>query len=164
MLKTSRDISEEISKGAVNAFLGEGVLFDGNLVFDGIVRIDGTFRGTIKSNDTLIIADTGKVEATIEVATAKISGTFEGDLYASKKIELYSSANVSGTLRADILKVEEGVTLNGNIQMGKGSLVVDGSKSGLGSANTDTGTGSHSVTGNNQSKNGVLRTAKSKKR
>ncbi len=133
MLKTSKDISEEISKGAVNAFLGEGVLFDGNLVFDGIVRIDGTFRGSIKSSDTLIIADTGNVEATIEVATAKISGTFNGDLYASKKVELYSAANVSGTIRSDILKVEEGVTLNGSIQMGKGGLVIDTPQDALGS-------------------------------
>lgn len=156
MLKTSRDISEEISKGAVNAFLGEGVFFDGNLVFDGIVRIDGTFRGSIKSNDTLIIADTGKVEATIEVATAKISGTFEGELIASKKIELYSAANVSGTLRSDILKVEEGATLNGNIQMGVGSLVVDGAAASGGNTSKDNQ--------NANEKNGVLRTSKSKRR
>ena len=125
MLKTSKDISEEIAKGTVNAFLGEGVRFDGNLIFDGIVRIDGSFYGSIKSNDTLIIADTGNVEATIEVATAKISGTFKGDLYASKKVELYSSANVSGTISSDTLKVEEGVTLNGNIRMGQGALILN---------------------------------------
>ena len=43
-----------IEKREIKAFLGPGSEFEGKLIFDDIVRLDGTFRGEITSKDTLI--------------------------------------------------------------------------------------------------------------
>ena len=42
-------------KGDLNAFLGEGTTFKGNLTFEGTVRVDGKLTGEIYTKDTLVI-------------------------------------------------------------------------------------------------------------
>ena len=107
---------------SINAFLGKNTTFSGGLVFEGLVRIDGNFEGTVKTPDTLIIADSGKVKAEIDVGVAKISGQFEGTIIAKNKVELLKPANVSGTIKTKSLVIEDGVTFNGNCEMGNETI------------------------------------------
>ncbi|MEF3255207.1 MAG: polymer-forming cytoskeletal protein [Deferribacterales bacterium] len=113
MLKNNKK-EEEIT---INAFLGNKTNFNGTLIFDGIVRIDGTFKGNIVSSDTLIIANTAEVEADIETSIVKISGNFKGNIKATNIVELLKPAIVTGTINTPTLKIEEGAKLNGNVQM-----------------------------------------------
>ena len=104
----------------LDAFLGQNTSFNGTLVFEGIVRVDGNFEGNVKSNDTLVIAESGNVNAQIEAGIVKISGTFDGLVVAKNKVELYKPAVVSGTIRTPVLKMEEGVIFNGTLEMDNG--------------------------------------------
>ncbi len=108
MLKVAKETG-----GGIDAFLGQNTSFNGTLVFEGIVRLDGNFEGNVKSNDTLVIAESGNVNAQIESGIVKISGTFDGLIVAKNKVELYKPAVVSGTIRTPVLKMEEGVIFNG---------------------------------------------------
>ncbi|MCX8083300.1 MAG: polymer-forming cytoskeletal protein [Calditerrivibrio sp.] len=103
----------------INAFLGNKTNFNGTLIFDGIVRIDGIFKGNIISSDTLVIANTGNVEADIETSVVKISGTFKGTIKAKSIVELLKPAIVNGTIITPSIKIEEGVIINGTIEMNK---------------------------------------------
>lgn len=105
--------------GGIDAFLGKNTTFKGTLIFDGLVRIDGNFEGNIKTNDTLVIANSGNVKAEIEAGQVKISGKFDGIVTAKSKIELYKPANVTGTIRAAAVQMEDGVIFNGNLEMGE---------------------------------------------
>jgi cytoskeletal protein CcmA (bactofilin family) len=108
--------SEESS--SINAFLGKNTTFSGGLVFEGLVRIDGNFEGTVKTPDVLVVANSGKVKAEIEVGVARISGYFEGTIVAKEKVELLKPANVNGTIKTKAITIEEGVTFNGTCEMG----------------------------------------------
>ncbi|GAB7140957.1 hypothetical protein RsTz2092_09140 [Deferribacterales bacterium RsTz2092] len=103
----------------VDALLGQNTSFNGTLVFDGIVRIDGNFEGKIKTNDTLIIAEYGKVNAEVEAGVVKILGDFSGTISASSKVEMYKPAQVKGVLRTPNIRMEEGVMFNGSTEMGR---------------------------------------------
>lgn len=115
MLKITKE-----SGGGIDAFLGQNTSFNGTLVFDGVVRLDGNFEGNVKSNDTLVIAETGNVKAEVEAGVVKVSGVFDGVLIAKNKVELYKPANVSGIIRAPVIKMEEGVIFNGTTEMDNG--------------------------------------------
>ena len=106
-----------IEKSDIQAFLGQGSQFEGKLLFDEIVRIDGTFRGEIQSSDTLIIGQTADIQADVTVGTIIISGRFTGNIKASKKVELRSPAQLEGCVETPALVVEEGVLLNGTFNM-----------------------------------------------
>jgi len=107
--------------GTINAFLGKNTTFNGSLIFDGLVRIDGSFEGNVKTNDTFVVANSGKVKADIDAGIVKISGKFEGTIVAKSKVELYKPANVVGTIKTPSLNIEDGVIFNGTCEMGKNS-------------------------------------------
>jgi len=107
--------------GGIDAFLGKNTKFNGTLVFDGLVRIDGDFEGNIKTKDTLVIANTGNVKAEIEAGEVKVSGKFDGIINAKTKVELYKPAYITGTINTPAIKIEEGVVFNGQMAMNNNS-------------------------------------------
>ena len=106
-----------LEKTDIKAFLGPGSQFEGKLVFDEIVRMDGTFRGEVSSKDTLIVGDTADVQAEVNVGTFILSGRFNGNVKATGRVELRAPAKVDGNIETPVLSVEEGVQFNGNLAM-----------------------------------------------
>ena len=58
----------------ITALLGRGTKFEGKLHFEGRVRVDGFFKGEIRSDDTLVIGDGAEVHAEIDCATVIVRG------------------------------------------------------------------------------------------
>ena len=104
-----------INKDNWLGFVGDVVNFSGEVFFRSMLRIDGHFSGNVTSPDgTLIVSTAAEVtKAVIKVAVAKINGTVEGDIHASKELVLGRTANVIGTVAAPALVVEEGAKFNG---------------------------------------------------
>ena len=103
--------------GGLTAFIDQGSSFEGKLSFKDTVRIDGSFRGQISSENTLVVGETGEIDANIESRTVIISGTVTGDIAATSKVVLHKTAVVEGNLQAGVLVVEEGATFNGQMTM-----------------------------------------------
>ena len=76
--------SSAASPGGLTAFIDQGSEFEGKLSFKDTVRIDGRFRGEISSENTLIVGESGEIEATITSNTIAISGTVIGDVVAGQ--------------------------------------------------------------------------------
>jgi cytoskeletal protein CcmA (bactofilin family) len=103
----------------LNAFLGEGTSFKGNLTFEGTVRIDGKLEGEIFTKDILVVGEGATVKATIHTGVLVVGGTVHGDIVAEKKVELHSSARLFGNLSTPLLSIAEGVIFEGSCTMGK---------------------------------------------
>lgn len=97
-------------------FVGDVVNFTGEVCFKSMLRIDGHFSGNVTSPDGTLIVSTGAevTKAEIKVAVAKINGTVEGNIRASKELILGRTANVRGHVTSPALVVEEGAQLNGS--------------------------------------------------
>jgi cytoskeletal protein CcmA (bactofilin family) len=103
--------------GELNALLGKGSAFEGKLVFEGTVRIDGKFTGEIVSTDTLIVGEGAEVKAQVQVGSLVVVGEYTGDAKASKSIELKAPAKVRGTLTTASIVIERGVFFDGHCKM-----------------------------------------------
>jgi cytoskeletal protein CcmA (bactofilin family) len=117
------------SSGGLSAFIDQGSEFEGKLVFKDTVRIDGRFRGEISSENTLIVGETGEIEASIRSKTVAVSGSVTGDIVAATKVVLHKTARVCGNIQTGSLVVEDGAEIDGSIKMGKsaaGLKAVDG--------------------------------------
>jgi cytoskeletal protein CcmA (bactofilin family) len=113
--------AEAHSDKDVIGYIGRGMAIEGVLNFEGAVRIEGAFKGDIRSSGTLIVGEGGKVNADIHVNTAIITGEVRGRVTADKKTELSAPARVSGEIKTPTLIVLEGATFDGNVVMtGKG--------------------------------------------
>lgn len=106
-----------LEKSEIKAFLGPGSQFEGKLVFNEIVRLDGAFRGEVASRDTLIVGESADIQAEIEVGTLILCGRFKGNIKAKTRVELRAPAQVEGGIETPALSIEDGVILNGTVTM-----------------------------------------------
>ncbi len=101
----------------LNALLGRGSEFDGKLTFEGTVRIDGRFTGTIVTKDTLVVGEGAQVSAEIVCGTLIVHGSVTGNVKASVAVELHAPARVTGNIETVALLVSRGVAWNGQCKM-----------------------------------------------
>jgi cytoskeletal protein CcmA (bactofilin family) len=112
-------MSLNLPSNEITALLGRGTRFDGKLHFEGRVRIEGSFSGEILSDDTLIIGEGALVDGDILAATVIIrGGQVNANVRATRSIELYVPAEVSGNLRAPEVFIDKGVHFTGSCSMG----------------------------------------------
>jgi len=97
--------------------LGKGTEFDGRLMFEGTVRVDGVYKGQVCTGGILIIGEGAYVNAEIEADTIIVSGEVHGRLKATRRVEIRGAGRVHGDVETPSLIVEDGVTFEGNCQM-----------------------------------------------
>jgi len=121
MPSSSASSSSGGGTGNLTAFIDQGSEFEGKLSFKDTVRIDGKFSGEITSDNTLIVGESGQIQATIHSVCVVISGLVEGDVHATEQIILHKTAVVNGDLESPAIMMEEGAQLNGSVKMGRGA-------------------------------------------
>src|SRR3989338_2310878 len=96
----------------------------GTLAFKDPVnlRISGQFDGTLDTKGNLSIAERANVTATIHGEVITISGTSTGNITATGRVELQSTARVSGKISTPRLIVQDGAILQGSIEMSGGGV------------------------------------------
>lgn len=117
-ISESESMARDIKEGRLSGFVGAGTVLTGETNFQAMLRVDGHLTGKVTSDEgTLIVGSTGQVDANIDVATAMINGTVNGDVTATEKLELGRTARVVGDLNAPRLVVEDGAILEGSCRM-----------------------------------------------
>lgn len=101
-----------------STIIGPDARFKGELAFDGGVRVDGQFEGSIKTSGGVLISKSGKLKATIEAGTISVEGSVEGNLFASDRVELNASCDLKGDVKAKKLLVKEGASFVGHCEVG----------------------------------------------
>lgn len=114
----SESLARDIKEGTLSGFVGNGTVLTGEASFKGMLRVDGHLSGRVSSQDgTLIISTNGQVDANIEVAVAQIFGTVNGDITATKRIEMGRVAKVTGNIQTPALVIENGALFEGSCRM-----------------------------------------------
>ncbi|MET0622548.1 MAG: polymer-forming cytoskeletal protein [Pyrinomonadaceae bacterium] len=114
----SESLARDIKEGTLTGFVGNGTTLTGEANFKGMLRVDGTLSGRVASADgTLIVSTNGHVDANVEVAVAQIFGTVNGDIVATKRIEMGRVAKVTGNIQTPALVIESGAVFEGSCRM-----------------------------------------------
>ena len=117
MLKRDDIPGSPPAAGDLNALLGRGSEFEGKLTFEGTVRIDGKFNGTILTDDTLVVGEGAKVSAEVTCGTVIVHGEVTGNIRARAAVELHQPARVRGNIETPALTIERGVIFEGQAKM-----------------------------------------------
>jgi cytoskeletal protein CcmA (bactofilin family) len=114
----SESLARDIKEGTLTGFVGNGTTLQGEASFKGMLRVDGHLSGRISSEDgTLIVSTNGQVDANVQVAVAQIYGTVNGDITATKRIEMGRVAKVNGNILTPSLVIENGALFEGSCRM-----------------------------------------------
>jgi cytoskeletal protein CcmA (bactofilin family) len=112
------DLGGKVTGELLSVLFGPESSVNGKLRFDGSVRIDGSFRGAIKTNDALVVGENAKIEADIACGSAVVSGEIVGNITASEGVELDTTARVKGDVTSPSLSVAKGAMFDGASRMG----------------------------------------------
>ncbi len=103
-----------------------GPELDGEIRFKDMLRINGYVAGKIFSfKGTLIVDNSARVDADIDVAVCVVSGTVNGDVVAQQRVELGPAAVINGNISTGSLVMRPGAVFTGNCRMIKNE---DGAK------------------------------------
>jgi cytoskeletal protein CcmA (bactofilin family) len=95
------------------SYLDKGLRVTGKLSCEGAARIDGQVDGEITGKETIVIGETALVTAQIKADSVVVAGKVNGDITATRRLELHPSARVVGNLASPILVIHEGAILEG---------------------------------------------------
>ena len=84
------------------------------------LQLNGRFEGTLDTKGNLAIGEKAEVKATIRGEAITIAGTVNGNITASSRVELLSTARVAGRITSPRVVMKEGAVLNGPLEMGGG--------------------------------------------
>lgn len=137
------------TRDAAISIIGPGMRVVGDCETDGTLRIEGNIEGTVRAGKAVVVGKDGKVEGDIVTQDAIIGGHVNGKVTAESRLELQATCTVEGEIHARRVKLDEGGTVNGSIQIGdiKKSSSSMSSSSSSSSASTSTSGSSDSSSG-----------------
>ncbi len=97
--------------------IDQGCQFDGRLSFVGTLIVNGKFKGELISSSTLVVGETGELEAEVRAGTIILAGQVSGHITARERVELRKSARIYGDIVSPVLILEEGVIFDGHCNM-----------------------------------------------
>lgn len=111
------NVVTDLNVNDVHTILGPESSFEGKLVFEGTVRIDGKFKGEVETDNILVVGQGAYVEANIHVGSIIINGEVVGDVIAQNGIEINAPGVLRGNLVTPQLHIAKGVIFDGTCKM-----------------------------------------------
>ncbi|MDH5560700.1 MAG: polymer-forming cytoskeletal protein [Deltaproteobacteria bacterium] len=99
------------------SFISDGVELNGNLQIRGGIRIDGSIKGTLKSESGIFIGSTAKIEAEIQTVSLVSSGTIIGNIIADDTVKINNPGTMKGKITTCNLGIDKDVFFNGKCQL-----------------------------------------------
>lgn len=97
--------------------IGENITIDGEISGNAPVRVDGTVKGSIDTESSVVVADDGVVEADIESDDIEVNGTVNGNVRAGNRVEITSRGRMVGDISSPRIHIADGANFKGHIDM-----------------------------------------------
>lgn len=95
--------------------IAKDLTFQGDIKASGMIEIEGKIIGSI-TGGSIILREEGSIEGQVQVESISIRGRLKGDLKA-KSVNIFSTAEVVGTIEYEVISVEDGALVDGQFKM-----------------------------------------------
>lgn len=106
------------SAGSTRNVLSSDVEIKGTVKFEHDLIVDGKIEGDIQSTGNLTVGENARIKAEIKTGTIVVYGKVHGNMTAADRVELKSSAEVIGDIKAKVLTIEAGAIFVGKSTVG----------------------------------------------
>jgi len=114
----SREKPEPLPGEDMVGYFEPSVVLEGKMsVTTGMIRLNSNFKGEIASQGTVVIADQGEVEATVQAKVVSVAGKVRGNIHAEERLEIKEHGVVLGEIYTRVLVVEPGGYFEGQCHM-----------------------------------------------
>ncbi len=113
------------SNSGMQSVLGEGSRFEGTARVGGMLRVDGSWEGSLEVGETLVVGKTGVVSGDVRARSVVVCGRVNGTITATESVELQKGCRLEGDIHTRTFVVEEGVFFQGNCRMSEEGTTPD---------------------------------------
>ena len=110
------------SDGIALSIIAKDMTVTGDLETDGVVKVEGRIRGTIRGGAQVLVSAGAIVQGDVHTREAIIAGEVHGAIHAAERVELQASAAVVGDIMTPRIAILEGGRLSGEVKMEINSL------------------------------------------
>lgn len=97
--------------------IGPEIAVRGTLQGEEDLVVQGRIEGTVSLAGHLVVAQSGDVEADLEVDSMEIHGQVRGDIVATRSVTIERGAHVSGNVKAPRVIINDGAQFDGAVDM-----------------------------------------------
>ena len=103
----------------IDSLIGSNTEIQGEVRFSGGVHIDGKIKGKVigENDGTSLLSQSehGEIEGEIRSPYIVINGIVNGDVHASRHIELLTNAKIKGNVYYNLVELSVGAEVNGKL-------------------------------------------------
>lgn len=103
----------------IDTLIGSGTRVVGDVHFKGGLHVDGAIQGNVAALPdaaaTLSVSDSGLIEGSVQVPNVILNGAVTGDIHASVRVELGTTAKVAGNVYYGLIEMAMGAQINGKL-------------------------------------------------
>ena len=96
-----------------NSVIGHDNVFSGELRSDGLLRIDGDYKGVIRGHGVVVVGQRGRIQGDIYARKVRVGGKVKGNIYALERVDILSTGKVIGDVYTKRCQLEEGMNFTG---------------------------------------------------
>ncbi len=110
---TEQAIELAARQNTSNSVIGKDNAFSGEFRSDGLLRIDGNYRGVVKGTGIVLVGEAGRIIGDIYARMVRIGGRVKGNVYALERVDILSTGKLVGDLVTKKCTAEEGMLFTG---------------------------------------------------
>ena len=107
------------AQSRIDTLIGKAARVHGDVEFQGGLHLDGQVRGSVRSDDardsTLSVSESGAIEGDVQVPNVVLNGRVKGDIHATERVVLGSTAQVEGNVYYGVIEMTVGAQIIGKL-------------------------------------------------
>lgn len=104
--------------GGQRNILSNDVHINGSVKFTNDLLVDGRIEGKIASDGALTVAENAHIKAEVKTKSVVIYGKVHGNISCTERVDIKSSAEMVGDVKAGSLSIEPGAIFVGKSEVG----------------------------------------------
>ena len=97
--------------------IAKSAVLEGTLMIEGDLKVEGKIIGDIVADGNIMLEDGGVIEGNVKASALIVGGNFKGNAEISGECLVSSTGSIEGDLVINILNVNAGAQVTGNISM-----------------------------------------------
>jgi len=102
---------------AINTIIGPGSFVRGDIDSGGFARIDGSVKGNLRARGRVVVGANARMRSSITGTSVTIGGVVDGNVLASERLVVLSSAIILGDIITRRIEVNEGCLIHGKVKV-----------------------------------------------
>jgi cytoskeletal protein CcmA (bactofilin family) len=102
---------------AINTIIGLGSFVQGDINGGGFTRVDGEVKGNLYANGRVVVGANARMRSSIIGTSITIGGVIDGNILASERLTVLSSALIIGDIITRRIEAHEGCLIHGRVRV-----------------------------------------------